>query len=1199
MLWLMLIVPQWAYAECSPFAGLASINEISEKDGFIELKRLSSSVPASEYETWRLEFCALTGNGNNISTECSGLRSVALASQNTSPWLVMDSTDLGNRQINLQGMDVRLSDSMDRTIDYIRVGSSVSGSEDSTCSSSPDELPFDTQLTLVGGESGKYARRDPDGTGDWAMGSGGSGGKDTGGNTNDDGVTGPVISVDNVTMLQGETATFTVTLGSAASRDILIDYGTFDSSATQGVDYVSRAGTLTIPLGQTQGTVSVPTLQSGAMSQRQFLLRISRARDDAGDRYGILESEVGVGNILPAPVGDWHFDEGPWNGSPGEVLDSSGNDLHGRAVNATRFSIDSPARPGSPGTCGYGDFDGTGGQFIEVSDQPELDLPGPMTVSTWINVRRFPGNGINTIVSKDENFEFHINSNREVYWWWRTSNGGTHSFTTNGANLVAGQWYHIAVVYQSGLQQIFVNGVERGRATRSGNLMTNGDPLHIGQDQFFSGRYFDGLIDEVAVYKSALNSEGVGALYRRVRPCAFNRLDGFEVSVPATASVCGVAEVTVRAFDQNGSTLSGYDGSVSLRTSSGSGNWSAGAPDIPVGVFTPNPDTDNDGFVSYQFSSADGGSVSFSLENATADQLTVLAEDLGAGVQGISGPVQFQENAFVIGSIDGNGADIVAERDHAFEVSAVRRDPATGECGLVPDYNGQIDLKAWLSRSGDDAGGVAPALDGGAGSSTLGNTTPASDNLTLMFNGGSANFTLSTADVGQYRLNLLDNTSGIIVDVGGAPVPLAGSGALWTVRPDRFSLFITDNPAAASANGTAFRAAGAPFELVLQAVGAAGNSLPGFGQEGSPQGADLTHGLLQPSGGVAGLLSGTVSVPGSSFSGGTALVGDLSWNEVGILELTANNPGYLGATPAFNGTSGAVGRFVPDRFELAIAPGELAAFCSAGAPFVYSGQPATWSVVPELTISAMGPGSYVTRNYTQGGFMKLTAAAISRAGPVKDNSATDLAGGDYPVTANLEPGLLSVTNPGVLTYSFSTNDELIFGKSVQTRVAPFTPDITVFVNDVRDSDGVSAPGAPYAVLPLAPLELRYGRWQIENVYGPEDVDALSMSFQAQFWNGSRFVAHASDSCSNWSTALISDPEVHHSLVANSGVLTGGSGGPLRLEPKGTQGTDTLLWDVPSWLEDDYDGDGSLGDPRGLATFGVYRGHDRVIYWQER
>jgi MSHA biogenesis protein MshQ len=80
---------------------------------------------------------------------------------------------------------------------------------------------------------------------------------------------------------------------------------------------------------------------------------------------------------------------------------------------------------------------------------------------------------------------------------------------------------------------------------------------------------------------------------------------------------------------------------------------------------------------------------------------------------------------------------------------------------------------------------------------------------------------------------------------------------------------------------------------------------------------------------------------------------------------------------------------------------------------------------------------------------------------------------------------------------------------------------------------------------------------------------------------------------------VADPEVHHTLVPSAGTLAAGEGGPLTLDPNGTRGTDTLLWDVPLWLEADFDGDGSLDDPTGLATFGVYRGHDRVIYWQER
>ena len=61
------------------------------------------------------------------------------------------------------------------------------------------------------------------------------------------------------------------------------------------------------------------------------------------------------------------------------------------------------------------------------------------------------------------------------------------------------------------------------------------------------------------------------------------------------------------------------------------------------------------------------------------------------------------------------------------------------------------------------------------------------------------------------------------------------------------------------------------------------------------------------------------------------------------------------------------------------------------------------------------------------------------------------------------------------------------------------------------------------------------------------------------------------------------------------------GGKSNIElaaPTPNTGSGVVTYDAPVWLEGDYDGNGSFENPSATATFGIYRGHDRVIYWRE-
>src|SRR5262249_59672589 len=71
----------------------------------------------------------------------------------------------------------------------------------------------------------------------------------------------PTITLSDVTVSEGntgaQTATFTVTLSAASNQPVTVVYATATGTATAGSDYQAALGTLTIPAGQTTGTITV------------------------------------------------------------------------------------------------------------------------------------------------------------------------------------------------------------------------------------------------------------------------------------------------------------------------------------------------------------------------------------------------------------------------------------------------------------------------------------------------------------------------------------------------------------------------------------------------------------------------------------------------------------------------------------------------------------------------------------------------------------------------------------------------------------------------------------------------------------------------------------------------------------------------------------------------------------------------------
>jgi MSHA biogenesis protein MshQ len=116
---------------------------------------------------------------------------------------------------------------------------------------------------------------------------------------------------------------------------------------------------------------------------------------------------------------------------------------------------------------------------------------------------------------------------------------------------------------------------------------------------------------------------------------------------------------------------------------------------------------------------------------------------------------------------------------------------------------------------------------------------------------------------------------------------------------------------------------------------------------------------------------------------------------------------------------------------------------------------------------------------------------------------------------------------------------------------------------------------------------------------------------AQYWNGTAFVMHASDACTQLVTADLRMTPVPPGLptaptIANNPLLLGDAGLSLSPPGAGNTGYVDLEFDLSiatgaalPWLRYDWDGDTIHDDnPTGRATFGIYAGSAPIIYQRE-
>ena len=211
------------------------------------------------------------------------------------------------------------------------------------------------------------------------------------------------------------------------------------------------------------------------------------------------------------------------NEQNGAIQDSSGSGNNGVGNN---IAYNNPGKFNS--SIG---FNGSN-SAINVANSSSLNPTNAITMEAWVKWSINPSTGQPwaNIINKngDDGYQIqHTYSN--LYFETAIKTNVKRTFIQSTTQAVAGNWYHIVGTWDNttNLLKLYVNGNLERTASLTGSIISSAQNASIGK-RSWNDRYFNGSIDETAIYNRSLSSDEIKDHYLRgalklglkVRSCA-------------------------------------------------------------------------------------------------------------------------------------------------------------------------------------------------------------------------------------------------------------------------------------------------------------------------------------------------------------------------------------------------------------------------------------------------------------------------------------------------------------------------------------------------------------------------------------------------------------------------------------------------------------------------------------------------------
>lgn len=163
-------------------------------------------------------------------------------------------------------------------------------------------------------------------------------------------------------------------------------------------------------------------------------------------------------------------------------------------------------------------FDGVNDN-ITVPVQPALNISSAITIEAWIYpIKTIYSTPVQDVLSKSSS------SNNNGYVFPRTTddwinlefiiyvNGsGWKMLRVPYGTSKRKQWNHVAATYDGYVMRIYINAVQVGEYAFAGAILTNNNPLTLGQQPGFDNEYYSGSVDDIRLWNRALSQCEIAA----------------------------------------------------------------------------------------------------------------------------------------------------------------------------------------------------------------------------------------------------------------------------------------------------------------------------------------------------------------------------------------------------------------------------------------------------------------------------------------------------------------------------------------------------------------------------------------------------------------------------------------------------------------------------------------------------------------